>query len=267
MGSGYAGPARILSDQPLAVVVAQEEPSWGASDYNALSSGASSIYLSSLMHAWYDWTSSFTVQNVGSSSSNILIHYVKEDGSTTDKTYPNLAAGDSVVLAQNDPTYGVPAGWHGGARLSSTTGQPLVAIVNQQRVDIHNHQSYSSLLGGGSWNCLYGPFAAYRFASGSYYYNSASDVQNLGTSPTNVTRSYYGLSGGTPVYTTTNIPAEATRSFYVPAEGVASGYGGSLKVTRYPAVPLGGVHNIARLDGGGNPTPGDYGASYNMVQR
>lgn len=267
MGSGYAGPARIVSTQPLAVVVTQENPTWGISDYNALTYGAMRIYLPSLMNTWNSWTSSFTVQNIGASSTKVYIHYVRDDGTTIDRTYPNLAAGDAVVIVQNDPTYGVPEGWHGGARLTSD-GPMLVAVVNQQRVDIQNHQSYSSLVGGGEF--LYGPFAAKRYSAGGYCYNTASDVQNLDDSAsTGVIRRYYE-TGGTWWHTTTSttIPAEAVRSFYVPdEEGLAVGVY-SLRVERDPAVAIAGIHNLARLDGAcAAPTAGDYGAGYNMPQR
>jgi len=274
-GAGFYGSARIVSTQPLAVVVLQQEDAHGASMYNAFSSGSPTVYLPSLMRSWYNWISSFTVQNLGTRATDVHIRYVRENGDVTERTYPNLLPGASVVIVQNDPNYGVPdvpGGWHGGARLTSTANppQPLAAIVNQQRTDILNHQSYSAFLGG--QGTLYGPFTANYYKSGSYCYVSASDIQNLSpTDATEVTRRYYDKDGKLRRTTTpTPIPPEGAVCFYLPAEGVAQGFY-SLRATRNNAVPISGIHNIARLtlSGGvcGGETTGDYGASYNLVQR
>jgi len=274
-GAGFYGSARIVSTQPLAVVVLQQEDAHGASMYNAFSSGSPTVYLPSLMRSWYNWISSFTVQNLGTRATDVHIRYVRENGDVTERTYPNLLPGASVVIVQNDPNYGVPdvpGGWHGGARLTSTANppQPLAAIVNQQRTDILNHQSYSAFLGG--QGTLYGPFTANYYKSGSYCYVSASDIQNLSpTDATEVTRRYYDKDGKLRRTTTpTPIPPEGAVCFYLPNEGVAQGFY-SLQATRNNAVPISGIHNIARLtlSGGvcGGETTGDYGASYNLVQR
>ena len=274
-GAGFYGSARIVSTQPLAVVVLQQENAWGASMHNAFSAGSATVYLPSLMREWYSWTSSFTVQNLGTSATDVRIRYVRENGEVTERSYPHLLPGASAIIVQNDPNYGVPlvsGGWHGGARLSSTSNppQPLVAVVNQQRVDILNHQSYSGFLGGGG--SLYGPFTAHEYRSGSYCYVTASDMQNLSaTEATGVSRRYYD-QGGRLRRTTgwTSIPAEGAACFYLPAEGVARGFY-SFQATRSNAVPIAGIHNIARLTVAGSvcagETPGDYGASYNLVQR
>ena len=274
-GVGFYGSARIVSTQPLAVVVRQEEDTVGVSFYNAFSSGSPTVYLPSLMRDWYNWLSSFTVQNVGTSPTDVHIRYVRENGEVTERTYPNLASGASVVIVQNDPNYGVPVvpgGWHGGARLTSTSNppQPLVAVVNQE-LNARSHQSYSGFLGGGER--LYGPFTGYRAKIGSYCYDSASDIQNLSrVEATNVTRRYYDTNG-TLRYTTTPtpVPAEGAACFYLPAEGVREGFY-TLQATRGSAVPIAGIHNLARLttSGGvctGDPTAGDFAASYNLVQR
>lgn len=145
-----------------------------------------------------------------------------------------------------------------------------MVIVNQL-LGSSTHQSYSGFLAGGER--LYGPFTACRAKVGSYCYDSASHIQNLSrTDATNVTRRYYEANG-TLRYTTTPtpVPAEGAACFYLPAEGVREGFY-TLQATRGSAVPIAGIHNFARLvlSGGvctGNPTAGDFAASYNLVQR
>ncbi|MGB9724204.1 MAG: hypothetical protein ACP5OO_06990 [Chloroflexia bacterium] len=66
------------------------------------------------------------------------------------------------------------------------------------------------------------------------------------------------------------VPAEGAVCFYLPAEVTQDGFY-SLRATRSNAAPIAGIHNIARLSISGGvcagETPGDYGASYNLVQR
>lgn len=274
-GGSFWGSARVTADRDLAVVVFQDEPTYGTADFNAFANGATTTYLPSLMRSWYNWTSSFTVQNLGGAATNVQIHYVDENGNVTDRTYPNLAAGSSVVIVQNDPAYGVPyEGWHGTATLSA--GQPIVAIVNQQLVDFppgsgyNSVESYSGFVAGGG--TLYGPLAAYRGQLGSYYLDSCSDVQNVGGADATIsTLNGYYRAVGSPI---TNAGSSVwtgpgrVAMFYVPREpNVPSGFYGSVKVT-CTASAAAGIHNIARLrDQQGNPTSGDFGASYNMIQR
>ena len=272
MGSGFWGFAQISSPngKALAVVVTQEEDAAGASDYNALSSGATKVYLPSLMYAWYNWTSSFIVQNLGSQTASVDVTYYGENGQNYGCRLTNLRPGSSCLVTQSgyvsgcdvanlsapppEPSCAVPAGWHGTAILVGS--QPLAAVVNQQRVDVPSHLSYSAFIGGGS--TLYGPFAA-----SSPSWDSCSDVQNVGSYGTYITSRYFYQDGSpAPGGSTRYAPPGGVVMFYVPNEGVGTNFVGSVRITRSNSVPIAGIHNLAR-----KPAADDYGASYNLVQR
>jgi hypothetical protein len=204
MGTGFVGSAQVVSDRSLAAVVTQEDNTPRASDYNTFASGATPIWLPSMLRHWPNcggtppysdcWESSFTVQNLGSTAATVTIRYYKNDGSYQERSLP-LAAKATRLVVLWDPDYGVPDTiWEGAVWLSANGGQPLVAVANQEREDILTHQSYSSSTGGGT--TLYAPFAANSYARGGYTYVSCSHVQNLGSGQTDVTRWYYWWSGG-----------------------------------------------------------------------
>ncbi|MGC9025900.1 MAG: hypothetical protein ACP5NB_13900, partial [Chloroflexia bacterium] len=102
MGSGFWGFARVSSTngKALAVVVTQEEDTAGASDYNALSSGATKVYLPSLMYSRYNWSSSFTVQNLGSQTTYVDVTYYGDNGQNYGCRLTNLSPGASCLVTQ-----------------------------------------------------------------------------------------------------------------------------------------------------------------------
>ena len=267
MGDNFVGSATIASNRPLAVVLAQEENAWGASDVNAFSSSGLTVHLPSLMRTWYDWTSAFVVQNPGSSEVRVHIRYIRDNGQEYVPSANPLvvpAHGSRIVHQVDDPQFGLPYdNWHGSAVLTSQNSRPFVVLVNQQRTNPWNHQSYSGYLGGG--NTLYGPFAAEECTTGGNTYNSSSEIQNLGDTSTSVTRDYYTWAGGNPIVTQgpTIVYGKRVATFSVWDEipDQYSPFCGSVRVTRSWHTIV-GVHNIARA-----PYTYDYGSSYNMVQR
>jgi murein DD-endopeptidase MepM/ murein hydrolase activator NlpD len=276
LGGHYYGAAYISSDQDLAVVVTQEDTINGrASQYNAFSSGAQTLYIPNVMANWYDWTSSFTVQNVGSDSARIEVHYHVEEGSDDkDCTLVNLAPHRSCVVVQDqdeptgdacqvedngcavvDQTHLI---WEGSVVLESD--QDIVAVVNQEHRPVggadRRHQSYSAFVGGG-W-LLSAPFAAYQYHPDPANpvlpcvtppaYRSCSHVQNVSPYGTSVCTThdaencqaagYYSPGGAIldPAGSVKVTHHGQPATFYVPVEpGVPCGFTGSLKVTRNTA--------------------------------
>jgi hypothetical protein len=138
--------------------------------------------------------------------------------------------------------------------------------------------SHSSFVGGEA--TLYGPFAADRYDCPytSYYYDTSSHVQNMRDQDAYVTSRYYRLDGTLEPgsgHTRGPVSNGGVAAFYVPdpLEGVPAGFGGSVKIRTTDASQnpvdgkISGIHNIARLNSLGNPYPGDFGCTYNMVHR
>jgi len=293
--NGFTGSAYISSTQPIAVVVSQKDfnagTHEGASRYNAFTYGATEIYLPSLVHDWSmgenTWYSSFTVQNVGSEPATIEVQYIEDDGSDSGGcTITNLAPHASRLILQEDPACEQLEEWHGSAILTSTSGQPIVAIVNQQLNDWpvpgdRVHQSYSGLMGGA--NVLFGPFAAdEEYELDGFTYRSACEVQSL-VEDTQVASAYFwpaGTDSQDPGGTTRDVFVGRTATYYIPGaihpdprlsgEGVTDNFGGSVRLqSADPRQWIAGINNIARwLCQGQQCQPhADHGASYNLPQR
>jgi murein DD-endopeptidase MepM/ murein hydrolase activator NlpD len=271
-GNGFVGSAYLQADRALAVVVTQEDISpyyWGAMQYNAFSAGSTKLYLPSLMDTWYNWSSSFTVQNLGTTPATVQVTYYPEGGSAVPCPAFTLAARASRQVCQfNSPAppagCGIagcdfPDGQQGTAIVTALSGQNLVAIVEQQlnqpAEDWRSAQSYSGFIGGGA--TLYGPFAAAHPS-----YDTCSHVQNVGSYWASITSAYFYPDGAGPVGGSTVVVGPgAIAMFYVPAEGVGTSFVGSVRITR-SASQVAGILNMAR-----KPAVDDFGASYNMPQR
>lgn len=161
MGNFFWGFARVQSTngKELAVVVTQEEDAAGASDYNAFSAGATTLYLPSLMYmAWNKtWSSAFVVQNLGAQTTSVNVLYFDEDGRQRyGCRLTNLRAGASCLVKQDGYVSGcsvgplstptsqagfaascaVPEGWHGTAKLASP--YPIAGIHNLARKPVQD---------------------------------------------------------------------------------------------------------------------------------
>jgi len=292
-GEGFVGSAFVSSTEPLAVVVTQEDVATttlrGASQYNAFASGSGAVHLPGLMQDWMGddtWSSSFTVQNAGAATTTVTVTYYNEDGSIVGTcAVTDIGAHASKTVLQSDnpvnppcePAVILPDGWHGSARL--TAEQPIVAIVSLQlshwpTPGEHAHQGYSGYLGGG--NVLLGPFVGDHYVHDGDRYYSASELSNVGDAATVVNRTYYApggeqVAGGGG----TSVPAKATATIYLPAEGLPEGFGGSTRLVANDGAPSSadrvvGVHNLARYPDDCTPPPPceehDFGASYNLPQ-
>jgi hypothetical protein len=180
---------------------------------------------------------SFTVQNVGGSTAQVGITFVKEDGT---EIVPNplnggkpnpfdLAAGESFVV--HVPSVPNLAAGRYSVIVQST--QEVVAVVNLIGQDAAGQTfyngSYSGAAAGGS--PVYLPSFVYRF----YGWNSLISVQNTGTGPADVTVTYTCSSGATATSTHNGLAQGAAVHFDLetdaPAGLPAGGCGGSAVVT------------------------------------
>jgi hypothetical protein len=158
------------------------------SNYNGFVSGTTLAYAPSLVNDYYGFVSSLTVQNVDTSDADVLVTY--SNGVTESVT---LAPRTSEEYYQPDNP-GLPSGDVDGifsAKIESTNGAAIVAVVNQEDKGKGSLASYNApSTASASINC---PVTMKAF----YGWFSAVTVQNVGTSPTNVTLTF--ASGETDV--------------------------------------------------------------------
>jgi hypothetical protein len=136
--SGYSRlSAWIDSDQPLAIVVAEEKDYPSSTVYkiqNVFASGNTSIFVPQVKNTSSDFTT-LAVQNLGSSSTNVTVNY-----------YGGSCLTQSWWVAPNayhvfEASAACPLGFVGSARASGT--QPLAVLANEK-----GEKGYSGFLAG-----------------------------------------------------------------------------------------------------------------------
>ncbi|WP_420629797.1 hypothetical protein [Candidatus Leptofilum sp.] len=109
-------------------LVSQSVPSGTGSfaSYNVPASAASSVNIPSVLSDYYGYFSAVTVQNTGSTSTNVTIDYANGDS----RTINNVAAGATVNFIHLDNASDVlPFRTATSATVSSSNGNPLVAVI------------------------------------------------------------------------------------------------------------------------------------------
>lgn len=236
--------AVISSNQPVAAVVNQQLVPDGStslnstppfSSYSGASAGSTTVTLPQLMYNWYGYYTDVIVQNVGTgAASNISIAYTPTTiggavaGATgqTD-TIASLAQYAATTVSQQSASkLGAASGTFAGRFFGSatiTSGQPIVAIVNQQKVATSGTQPAGKLM---TYN---------GFSAGS---TSASLPQHL--------RGWYGYYGSLLIANPSTTTAADVTITYTPDKNFSQ-MAGVPTVTVNHSVPAG--QSLNRYDG------------------
>lgn len=237
----YNGSAVVHAAGPIAAIDNQTVDTLGyTQDYNGFLSGATALYCPALYKDFYTWGSSLNVQNIGATTTTVTVQYT--DWTTTYELGPNAA----YLFYQ-------PAEPHTLTTFAAivTADQPLVAIVNAAN-PATQAQTYNCFALGNT--SFYAPFVAKNY----YGWDTAVQVQNLGTVTATVTITYE-----TPGCSSTKTigPGNADY-FYQPLEAcLPDGYGASAEVTSDQPI----VAVVNQTYGAGQTgDQGDWSMSYNM---
>jgi hypothetical protein len=125
--SGWAGSATVTSSAADVVAVPAQNTGIKASNYNAVSSGATTISAPAVSKAFYGYDTALTVMNVGTVATDISVSY--SDGLSASAT--NVQPGDSAQFFQF--LEGHASGWSGAATITSSAA-PIMGIVNQENI-------------------------------------------------------------------------------------------------------------------------------------
>lgn len=143
--------------------------------YNGFSpeDGASELYAPVALHEYYGFNSGFQVQNISDAPMDIIASY--SDGHVV--THTEVLPTQSVFFLQGvEVEHG--RGWTGSARITSSTGDDIVGIVNQQGPQ--SGASYNMYTSGSRiWGI---PSLLYKY----YGFTSAFQVQNVSDSSIDV---------------------------------------------------------------------------------
>lgn len=212
--------------------------------YDGVVSGSTMAYAPVLMNGYYGFNTALTVQNMGTTSTNVTVTY--SNGKVSNAT---IAAGASQLFYT--PNEGLPGGFLGAAKVVSS-GADIVALVNES--DSTNRAASYVGFSAGSTSAN-APIVLRAY----YGYSTSITCQNIGAAATNITVTY--SNGVTEVKN--SVGANSTALFYQPnTVGLANGFNGSAVMTASQDIVC--VVNENQVT---NPTALDFLLTYEAVSQ
>jgi len=205
LATGFKGSIIISSNQPVVsmsnlVGKNSSNSPISYSSYSAFLSGTSTVSVPLLMKNNYGYNTNLTVQNTGSSATDVSVQY--SDGTTNTKT--GLQPGASVTFDQATETHSKTVF---SATINSTGGVPLAAVVIEVGPD--TLFAYGGF-GAGSTNPVM-PL----INENNYGYFTGVQIQNQGSQSTTVTVAFTPAPGlpGTACQEVRTIAANSSTIF------------------------------------------------------
>ncbi len=127
--------AEVVGGSPVLVGIGSQSSyapgKKGASAYNGVGQGQVSVLYPTILNHFgaSDFVTSFQVMNVGSQTANISIQYFDNNGNLVKQLSDSLAP--FTTKNRYQPSDGLPSGFQGSVKVTSTNGQPLVGVGSQ----------------------------------------------------------------------------------------------------------------------------------------
>ena len=201
------------------------------------------LYAPVLMRGFYSFDTSVQVQNIGSGTTSVTIHYSNGASDTQ-----SLAGGAGYLFTQGNET-DLPTDWIGSAYITSTS-ENIVAVVNQQNSDTGKAASYNAV--ASTATSYVGP----NVMKGFYEFNTSVQVQNVSSTATTCRATF---SNGTHQDSTSL--AQYETYLFTQANNAALGdsFIGSVTLT------CGGQQFVAIVNQNGADGMGDNAMAYNAI--
>lgn len=231
--------------------------------YNAFGAGATILSVPRIVRNYYNYQGGLTIQNIGTANTNVTIKFFI-GGHTYTKTLTAILPNSSRVLYMPNITeLGSAAG--SGSAIITSSGQPIVAIVNEDNRTLGQGATYNAALAGTETNVMVFPQVTSRF----YGYSSGVQVQNMGTSAANLTITF-SMAQHTDTIIHVIVQPNQSWSGFAPNLVPYKGFNGSVTVAS--GQPIVGIANLSyRADinpaDGWAPNYGDSYANYNGVNK
>jgi len=203
--------------------------------YSGASTGATTVYLPSIVYEYYNWNSLISIQNAGSGPTDITVDYTCVGGGTGQHTKTGLAAGASVHFdLETNPPAGLPSGCNGSAVITSSS-EPVI-VVDNQTADGGFTQSFNGFNSGAT--TVYVPALYHDY----YTWNSSLNIVKIGAGSTTVTVTY--SDGGTSTCNLTDTTPSCL--LYMPTEHPGTGkFAATVTSTSLPVVAIANAANPA----------------------
>jgi hypothetical protein len=176
---------------------------WQLYSYNPFASGSTTVYAPINLSDFYGYNSAMAIQNIDTAAANVTVTY--GTGQTWSGT---IQPSSSQVLVAKQAPSSIPANTSTGATITSTNGKNLVVLVNQSNA-YGRAGSYAGFAAGKTTSWM--PTIFRRF----YFFNSAVQCQNVGSSATTMTITYYTTTGAVVGSTTSpSVAINGVTPFY-----------------------------------------------------
>jgi hypothetical protein len=231
VSAGFSGSVIISSDKKLASVVNVLTADFkGSSSYTGLAEGGTTVNLPLVMAKNYGINTWFSLQNMGATNADVLVTY-NGKGTTCTETATVLPGASAIFDQSTNTCLDDIVNWSGSATITTTSGNPLGAIVMQATGTTNQTLAYNGFFKASD------KISFANVSSNFYKSGTGIQIQNIGASSTNVTLTFAPSAGfpGNVCTQTLTIPASESRTFgwpQLPAGcGDTSGFSGITDTT------------------------------------
>jgi hypothetical protein len=266
LASNWRGSVVISSDQPVGAIVGlgnTDSGTYVSEAYQGFPSAttANSMRLPFLVKNISDkgltFNTQFSIQNAGSSATSGTVTFTPLGGGTNVvENFGPLEPGAAVVFEQKTDS-GLGTSFIGSAKVEATTGGPIAVAVLQQGEKTgtgRTLQSYTGFSAGS--DSVTAPLLLKEVYNAGYYYSTAIQVMNIGTTDVIARIDYYPAGGGAVVSgSNVTIAGGALASFDQSQDlNIANGFVGAGKVVRVS----GGSNALVGIVSQGGTSGGTY---------
>ena len=196
VSSGFKGSAVMSSDQPLVATLVQVPPNGSVVKSRPLSNssagGASSVLVPTVIKNMFGYTSVVSIQNVDTVGADLTVEFIPVGASIFSVTVTNLPSGAAKYYDMgsfSNPSIG--ANFNGSMRVTAKkTGTTTAGSIVATSLEAGTANNFAYAFEGATQfaNKVYMPSAFCRWIGASYM--SYYAVQNVGTSPIDITVTY-----------------------------------------------------------------------------
>jgi len=236
----WIGSAVVTADQPLAGVgnfynAGTSVATSAFQSYNAFGAGSTKLYVPRIVRHFYGYEGGLTIQNIGTANTDVTVNFLFA-GKTYTHTVTALKPNASKVLYMGNPLTSLGTANGTGSAVVTSSGQPIVAIINEDNRTIGQGSTYNAVVDGEQTNFIVFSQVASRF----YGYSGGVQVQNLGVASANLTITF-SMPGKTDIVITRVVPAMQSISLFAPNLVTYAGFNGSVTVSADQ--PIAGIAN------------------------
>ena len=250
--------AKITSDQPLAVVILEQNHGavLNRTTHNALSAGALRNFAPVVKKNWGGQSSSLTVQNVGTLPTSISVTCYPSGGGTVDcGSISSVPSMNTVVFALSNLSTGYGSAVISSTGVSGNPAQPLATLIYESGTP-YKLTTSAPLTGT---LAAYAPELYGNYVEGQTW-NSGLQIQNVGESSASVSITYYNRDGTHPwTPTLAFLQPKSMQAFSCALTTMPCGFVGSAVIVS--SQPIVATVNTA------NNGSGDTKASYTAPNR